>query len=214
MEVAQVGVRTRARATVTMEAETSAGTTAKRRKINNSELLKSSSSFYVVDVRSRKHLLVKPENKVFPVAAMEEPCSSSTSDQFQASCCSSNNSSELDEDRIKFVDLEVESAEVEISMYSCERSERREMSTPPASTELGTEIVDVPETTASPAESNSGSRSTVEKKAPTESELEEFFEILGTSEKETQKRLTEKYNFDFVNDVPLEGRYEWVRLKP
>ncbi|KAM7527401.1 hypothetical protein LguiB_030811 [Lonicera macranthoides] len=44
---------------------------------------------------------------------------------------------------------------------------------------------------------------------PTAHELEEFF---THAEREDQRLFTEKYNFDVVNDVPLEGRYEWVRL--
>ncbi|RDX81943.1 Cyclin-dependent kinase inhibitor 6, partial [Mucuna pruriens] len=48
-------------------------------------------------------------------------------------------------------------------------------------------------------------------KMPTESELEEFF---ATAEKDIQKRFSDKYNYDIVKDVPLEGRYEWVKLKP
>ncbi|CAN0846609.1 Cyclin-dependent kinase inhibitor 7 [Linum grandiflorum] len=44
---------------------------------------------------------------------------------------------------------------------------------------------------------------------PTKEELDELF---GAREKEDQKRFTERYNFDVVKDVPLEGRYQWVRL--
>ncbi|KAI3675290.1 hypothetical protein L1987_84879 [Smallanthus sonchifolius] len=42
-------------------------------------------------------------------------------------------------------------------------------------------------------------------------ELEEFF---SKAEKYEQKRFAEKYNFDIVKDVPMEGRYQWVPLKP
>ncbi|XP_058735413.1 cyclin-dependent kinase inhibitor 6 [Vicia villosa] len=42
-----------------------------------------------------------------------------------------------------------------------------------------------------------------------EEEIDEFF---ARFEREEQKRFSEKYNFDIVRDVPLEGRYEWVRL--
>ncbi|CAN4107691.1 unnamed protein product [Withania somnifera] len=43
-----------------------------------------------------------------------------------------------------------------------------------------------------------------------EAEIEEFFAV---AEKCEQKRFAEKYNYDIVKDVPLEGRYEWVSLK-
>ncbi|KAG8364269.1 hypothetical protein BUALT_Bualt19G0110700 [Buddleja alternifolia] len=48
-------------------------------------------------------------------------------------------------------------------------------------------------------------------KMPTAAELEEFF---AAAEKQEQKRFTEKYNYDIVKDVPLEGKYQWVRLYP
>ncbi|GJT60635.1 cyclin-dependent kinase inhibitor 7-like protein isoform X1 [Tanacetum coccineum] len=46
---------------------------------------------------------------------------------------------------------------------------------------------------------------------PTAAEIDDFF---AAAEKKEQKRFAEKYNYDFVNDVPMEGRYQWVRLKP
>ncbi|KAG5010755.1 hypothetical protein AAZX31_07G194800 [Glycine max] len=46
-------------------------------------------------------------------------------------------------------------------------------------------------------------------KTPPKAEIEEFFAM---AEKYEQKRFTEKYNFDIVRDLPLEGRYQWVRL--
>lgn len=47
-------------------------------------------------------------------------------------------------------------------------------------------------------------------KMPSAEEIEEFF---AAAEKCDQKRFTEKYNYDFSKDVPLEGRYQWVRLQ-
>ncbi|KAL6546088.1 hypothetical protein OROGR_009962 [Orobanche gracilis] len=46
---------------------------------------------------------------------------------------------------------------------------------------------------------------------PSDAELEEFF---TAAEKYDQKRFLDKYNFDIVKDVPLEGKYQWVRLHP
>ncbi|KAK9670399.1 hypothetical protein RND81_13G199400 [Saponaria officinalis] len=57
-------------------------------------------------------------------------------------------------------------------------------------------------------------KSTVEIKpimTPSEYEIEEFF---SSAEKQLQKRFSDKYNFDIVKDVPLEGRYEWCQIKP
>ncbi|XP_073063635.1 cyclin-dependent kinase inhibitor 3-like isoform X1 [Primulina eburnea] len=46
---------------------------------------------------------------------------------------------------------------------------------------------------------------------PTPFEVEEFF---THEEQALQRFLTEKYNFDFVNELPLPGRYEWVKVSP
>nr|GMC83349.1 cyclin-dependent kinase inhibitor 7-like isoform X2 [Ipomoea batatas]GME21429.1 cyclin-dependent kinase inhibitor 7-like isoform X2 [Ipomoea batatas] len=46
---------------------------------------------------------------------------------------------------------------------------------------------------------------------PSAEEIEEFF---SAAEKYEQERFKQKYNYDVVKDVPLEGRYEWVPLKP
>lgn len=131
MEVAQVGVRTRARAALAMAASS---VTEKRRKVTGStttttttkgELVKLSTSY--VELRSRKRVVIASENLVIPATAesnigvrtaaeeVDERCASpSLSDRdVQASCCSSNGSSEIadgdndDQKRIEFVDLEV-----------------------------------------------------------------------------------------------------------
>lgn len=47
--------------------------------------------------------------------------------------------------------------------------------------------------------------------APTLHEMEDFF---AAAEAREQKRFTERYNYDPVNDLPLPGRYEWMRLLP
>ncbi|XAR59464.1 hypothetical protein NMG60_11015306 [Bertholletia excelsa] len=48
-------------------------------------------------------------------------------------------------------------------------------------------------------------------KMPAAAEIEEFF---SAAEKSVLKRFSDKYNYDVVKDVPLEGRYQWIRLKP
>lgn len=102
MEMAEVGVRTRARAAMTMgAAATSAKRTPKRKKINDEELKFPASSSSLVQLKGRSRAdVIQPEE--------EGRCSSPTSDELTAvSCCSSNGSSALDEERIEFVDLEV-----------------------------------------------------------------------------------------------------------
>lgn len=46
---------------------------------------------------------------------------------------------------------------------------------------------------------------------PTTQEMEEFF---ARAELEHQRIFIDKYNFDFVSDLPLPGRYEWVQIIP
>ncbi|EPS70722.1 cyclin-dependent kinase inhibitor 3, partial [Genlisea aurea] len=46
---------------------------------------------------------------------------------------------------------------------------------------------------------------------PTCDEMEEFFASL---EKQEQRNFADKYNFDVVNDLPLPGRFEWVKIRP
>ncbi|XP_076882884.1 cyclin-dependent kinase inhibitor 4-like isoform X1 [Bidens hawaiensis] len=50
---------------------------------------------------------------------------------------------------------------------------------------------------------------TTPKPIPSTSEVDEFF--MGP-EKQQQQLFIEKYNFDPVNDKPLRGRYEWMKL--
>lgn len=47
-------------------------------------------------------------------------------------------------------------------------------------------------------------------KKPSMEEIEEFFSV---AEKYEAKRFAEKYNYDIVKDVPLEGKYQWVRIE-
>nr|RAL46720.1 hypothetical protein DM860_004999 [Cuscuta australis] len=43
---------------------------------------------------------------------------------------------------------------------------------------------------------------------PSDAELEDFFSL---AEQKIQQSFEHKYNFDVVNEKPLEGRYEWVQ---
>ncbi|GAA0160243.1 hypothetical protein LIER_16839 [Lithospermum erythrorhizon] len=57
-------------------------------------------------------------------------------------------------------------------------------------------------------EETEASRKKALTKMPSEAELEDFF---SAAEKYEQNRFAEKYNYDIVKDVPLEGRYEWKK---
>lgn len=56
---------------------------------------------------------------------------------------------------------------------------------------------------------NQRSRDAILRNIPSAYEMEEFF---ARAEQEQQQRFIEKYNFDIVADMPLPGRYEWVRV--
>ncbi|CAI9107441.1 OLC1v1006792C1 [Oldenlandia corymbosa var. corymbosa] len=53
------------------------------------------------------------------------------------------------------------------------------------------------------------SRSALVTNAPSTAEIEAFFARI---EQQQQRQFIDKYNFDIANDVPLTGRYEWVRV--
>ncbi|KAG9136122.1 hypothetical protein Leryth_003749 [Lithospermum erythrorhizon] len=46
---------------------------------------------------------------------------------------------------------------------------------------------------------------------PSAKEMEDFF---AAFEMQQDKHFAEKYNFDFKNETPLPGRYEWVKVEP
>ncbi|XP_016463833.2 cyclin-dependent kinase inhibitor 3-like isoform X1 [Nicotiana tabacum] len=52
-------------------------------------------------------------------------------------------------------------------------------------------------------------RGSILRNIPSPQEMEEFFTF---AEQQQQRLFMEKYNFDVVNDLPLTGRYEWIRV--
>ncbi|KAH7517533.1 hypothetical protein FEM48_Zijuj09G0075100 [Ziziphus jujuba var. spinosa] len=59
--------------------------------------------------------------------------------------------------------------------------------------------------------SNRRVRNDIQRTIPTAHEMEEFFAV---AEQQQQRIFIDKYNFDFVNESPLPGRYEWVEVIP
>ncbi|KAI8028461.1 Cyclin-dependent kinase inhibitor 7 [Camellia lanceoleosa] len=122
--------------------------------------------------------------------------------------CSSTESSQFVKHELRSVDLKVEleahansGFENEIStLISCRFSRE----TTPSSDEMES-------STATKQSTTSLRRKHPEAKMPAAAEIEEFF---SAAEKYEQKRFVDKYNYDVVKDVPLEGRYQWVQLKP
>ncbi|XWS33631.1 hypothetical protein CRYUN_Cryun22dG0099400 [Craigia yunnanensis] len=194
MELDDVGVRTRAMAaTETVQ--------KKRRRLNDDEEAEfkvTSSTTSYIELRSRRILVDHHRRN-------ENRCLGTNSDyDDDVSCCSSKIGSS-EKRIIELPDLEDESIEVETSTHFSSRESRE----PTPSSELRAEQEEL-DSTSRLSEANSRHRSTV-KKMPTEVELEEFFAV---AEKKLEKQFAEKYNYDIVKDEPLEGRYEWVRLRP
>ncbi|VVA09518.1 PREDICTED: cyclin-dependent kinase [Prunus dulcis] len=189
-------------------------TAKKKRKVNtNGESVELPSSY--AQLKKPRLLVVSGASKIAAAEGVREADEDvSTSDHVETSCCSSNGSSELVHDGdIKFVDLKVndliekESEQVGSWKYNSSR-ERREMTAPTSGLQAEAEFEEVESTvTVRPKDTDSRRRSA----PPIESELEEFF---AAAEKNIQKQFMERYNYDIAKDEPMEGRYEWVRLKP
>ncbi|XP_015892892.2 cyclin-dependent kinase inhibitor 7 [Ziziphus jujuba] len=128
-------------------------------------------------------------------------------------CCRCFNNAANDDDvdeSFKRVDLEEVPNSETVRAKSIEDNEIREQepSDEPSADTVEPETAGVP--TAALAVENDRNEPPA-RILPTIQEIEEFF---AKAESYEQTHFTEKYNFDFVNDVPLEGRYEWLPLKP
>ncbi|CAO2827995.1 unnamed protein product [Amaranthus hypochondriacus] len=213
-EIAFVGVKTRARARAALMAATSTPSPTKKiKKVSKSNILQ-----YQLRNRRRttsfsSQVVVEEDEKIVNCESSREVIITNTSSDFPPPCCSSNNVDGVNEDEvninlskssesevvkdcleISITDPEVQSTEEASSRYiDCHRTEEAR------------------EITKSDGQQSSSTQSTVQNKMPSHSEIEDFF---ASAEKEIQKRFIDKYNFDFENDAPLEGRYEWVPIKP
>ncbi|KAJ8616181.1 hypothetical protein MRB53_035553 [Persea americana] len=90
--------------------------------------------------------------------------------------------------------------------------ERKIRESTPCSMTRGSETLETPGSTTKSTNSATTSRrkkNALHQDIPSAREVDEFFD---GAEKEQQRIFIEKYNFDPVNDMPLPGRYEWVRL--
>ncbi|XP_021763457.1 cyclin-dependent kinase inhibitor 3-like [Chenopodium quinoa] len=105
--------------------------------------------------------------------------------------------------------VEASFGENNLDFDSRERSTREST---PCSLIRDAETIGTPGSTTRPTCStvvnNRRTRST-QRAIPTNPEMEEFF---AGFEHHQQKLFIEKYNYDIKNDMPLPGRYEWVRV--
>ncbi|XP_051117588.1 cyclin-dependent kinase inhibitor 2-like [Andrographis paniculata] len=114
-----------------------------------------------------------------------------------ASCCSSDERSDLIEGSSNFVDLE-ESDDDESNL------------------EFVSSVVDLMncrdrETTPSRTKAIGSTNRRRFQKTPSEAELENFF---AAAEKNLQEQFVNKYNYDIVEDKPMDGgAYDWVEIQ-
>lgn len=84
--------------------------------------------------------------------------------------------------------------------------------TTPCSLIRDPDAIRTPGSSTKPTRSTDGKyrvQNTTPRHIPSTSEMDDFF---TGPEKQQQRLFIEKYNFDPVNDKPLCGRYEWVKL--
>ncbi|XP_014508170.1 cyclin-dependent kinase inhibitor 7 isoform X1 [Vigna radiata var. radiata] len=173
------------RCTVTIvpmeEASSSEPTISKKRK--TSQLRSSDTHHWFFDTT------VSPEASVNSAGTVVsgEPCS-------DRSCCSSSHVKEL---HTAPLDLQTKGFK---TVHSTKHNFK-------SSSLLSEFSGDSEESTMFPAKSSAEVTEKRKVKEPAKAEIEEFFAM---AEKYEQKRFVEKYNFDIVRDMPLEGRYQWV----
>ncbi|XAR62586.1 hypothetical protein NMG60_11017405 [Bertholletia excelsa] len=95
-----------------------------------------------------------------------------------------------------------------------EGRERDTRESTPCSLIRDPENVRTPGSTTRPTTSSEVNRrmqNSSQRQIPSTNEMDEFF---GGAEEQQRSEFIEKYNFDPVNDKPLPGRYEWVKVDP
>ncbi|KAK4482390.1 hypothetical protein RD792_009545 [Penstemon davidsonii] len=111
------------------------------------------------------------------------------------------------------VGLEIEASFGENNLDS-EARERSTRESTPCSLIKAADTMPTPGSTTKKKYTHAGNQRTQNSpltNLPAARELEELF---GHEERSKQLIFIEKYNFDVVNDLPLPGRYEWVRVTP
>ncbi|CAA3002231.1 cyclin-dependent kinase inhibitor 3-like isoform X1 [Olea europaea subsp. europaea] len=110
-------------------------------------------------------------------------------------------------------DLEIEASFGENNL-DWEARERSTRESTPCSLIGAAGTVSTPGSTTrqmSPEAAIQRSRNAILRNIPAALEIEDFF---ARAEQSQQRLFMEKYNFDVANDIPLPGRYEWVRAMP
>ncbi|KAM0829426.1 hypothetical protein ACQ4PT_066894 [Festuca glaucescens] len=97
------------------------------------------------------------------------------------------------------------------NVLELEPVERGTRETTPCSVIRSSETISTPGSTTRPSHSSSHRRvqAPVRHNIPSSAEMNDFF---SAAEQPQLQAFIDKYNFDPVNDCPLPGRYEWVKL--
>uniref|UniRef100_A0A5B6YXQ9 Putative cyclin-dependent kinase inhibitor 5 n=1 Tax=Davidia involucrata TaxID=16924 RepID=A0A5B6YXQ9_DAVIN len=93
-----------------------------------------------------------------------------------------------------------------------EGRERSTRESTPCSLIRDSDTIGTPGSTTRPISSTAVNRriqNVMQRNVPTTHEMDDFFAF---AEQQQRSLFIEKYNFDVVNDLPLPGRYEWVRV--
>ncbi|KAG6664072.1 hypothetical protein I3843_02G054100 [Carya illinoinensis] len=109
-------------------------------------------------------------------------------------------------------DLGLEEASFGENVLEFEGRERSTRESTPCSLIRDPDTIRTPCSTtrpSGPTETNGRTQNTTVRHIPTTQEMDDFF---AASVEEQQRQFIEKYNFDPVNEKPLPGRYEWVKL--
>ncbi|XP_066337725.1 cyclin-dependent kinase inhibitor 4-like [Miscanthus floridulus] len=98
------------------------------------------------------------------------------------------------------------------NMLELEAMERNTRETTPCSL-INSEMIGTPRTPGSTTRSSHSSHRRVKappvQAVPSSREMNEYF---AAEQRRQQQAFIDKYNFDPVNDCPLPGRFEWVKL--
>ncbi|GAB2282602.1 hypothetical protein Dimus_017140 [Dionaea muscipula] len=238
------GVRTRARALAMAAAavggssencEATAAAARKMRKVGKGELRHGPD---YLELSSRRRVVIGEENvegnssnSASCFVDEDANCLSSVSNNndntpsASSSCCSSNASSDEQQQKLVVVVVEQDPlaiiidpeeedgrSELEKFINSNSNCTKRGETTPSSDSKAeANNLMDSPAMKTTSSEYNSRIRSSTVEKMPSDSEIEDFF---AAAEVDLQKSFIDKYNFDIVRDVPLEGRYQWVPVKP
>ncbi|XXG61892.1 hypothetical protein AAC387_Pa05g0384 [Persea americana] len=198
-----LGVRTRAKTLALQKSNTSSASYLQLR----SRRLQKPLSFSVTDSKKKREVSGEnPNDKTNKrlVSVSENPVSVSKKDEAVEAAV------EADRNSVNAEGLPEASCGENIP--DIDERERNIRETTPCSLIGDSEILITPGSTTRPTNSIATNRriqNPMHQDIPTAHEMEEFF---ASAEQEQQRIFIEKYNYDPVNDLPLAGRYEWLRL--